>query len=351
MATILDCTLRDGSYVNNFQFTARDTKILCEKLQESGISFIEIGHGLGFGASRKGGKFEAAATDEEYLAAAQEVITEAKYGMFCIPGIATLDDVDLGAKYGMDFIRVGVNVTEVERTQAFVERAKHHGMYVATNYMKSYAVSPETFLEKVRISKSYGVDLVYLVDSAGGMLPEEVENYFKVLRDNIDIDFGYHGHNNLGLAVSNSLLAAKMGATFVDTSLQGLGRSAGNASTEQVALLFERQGLLEGIDLFGLLDIGFDLIKPMISRTGMNPIDMVAGFALFHSSYMPLIRKYSDKYSVDPRELIIELCKKNQVDAPEELVESIASGLDVHEEEAFLSRYQLDRYYVNEQQS
>lgn len=347
--TILDTTLRDGSYVNRFQFSAYDTEILCEKLDEANVKYIEIGHGLGLGAYRKGGEYSAASTDEEYLKAAAESVKKANFGMFCIPGIAHLSDLDIAHAYGLDFVRIGTNVTEVEKSRPFIEKAKKYDMMVCANYMKSYALPPSDIIAKAELSKEYGADLIYIVDSAGGMLPSELTAYVKAIKENVNIKLGYHGHNNLGLAVSNSLLAAELGVEFIDSSLQGLGRSGGNAPTEQLALVLSRAGYEHGIDIFKILDTGFDIVQPLIVQSGLNPIDMVSGYALFHSSYMPVIREYSCKYCVDPRELIIELCKVNQVEAPPELVEEIARKLHPKDKKLFLSKYHLERYYVNEQ--
>ena len=337
--------------MNSFQFTKMDTFYLCRKLESVGIRYIEIGHGLGLGAYRMGGSYSAAASDKDYMEAARDGLTRAKFGMFCIPGIANLDDIDIASDHGMHFLRVGIDVSEVEKTSTFIERAKKNGMLVATNYMKSYVVSPREFAGKARISKEYGTDIVYLVDSAGGMLPKEVESYIDVLNDLVEIDFGYHGHDNLGLAVANSLVCYEKGARFIDASLQGLGRSAGNASTEQVVLALARYGKETGIDILDLVDLGFEEIQPILKGIGKNPIDLVAGYALFHSSYMPTIRKYANKYSVDPKLLIIELCKINRVEAPDALVEKLAIDLksESKDKKLLVSKYHMEEYLVDEQ--
>ena len=347
--SILDCTLRDGSYVNHFQFSTYETAFLCAELAAAGVKLIEVGHGMGLGAHRRGGNLAAAATDAEYLKAAVPAAKGAVVGMFCIPGYATLDDIDLAADLGLGLVRVGTNVGEVEEGNPFVKRAKRRGLLVATNYMKSYASTPAELAAKAKISQEAGADYVYIVDSAGGMLPDELEACVDGIRSRVDVKLGYHGHNNLGLAVANTILAAKKGVTLVDTSLQGLGRSSGNASTEQVLLLLDRMGMAQQVDVFRLMGLGFERVQPLISQVGLNPIEMVSGYALFHSSYMPLVNKYSCHYCVDPMELIIELCKVDQVNAPEELVDKIASGLAPKERGLFYGKYHLERYFVNEQ--
>lgn len=347
---ILDCTLRDGSYVNHFQFGVHETRYVCSELEKCGIEYIEVGHGLGLGAYRLGGEYAAAATDEEYLGAAAEAVKKSVFGTFCIPDIAKLEDIDTASKYGMKLIRIGTNVDAVESSRPFVERAKKYGMTVCANYMKSYSASPEDFVKKVRLSKSYGVDIIYLVDSAGGMLPKQVESYIRTVRDSVDMKIGFHGHNNLGLALANSLVALDMGAYFIDCSMQGLGRSGGNAATEQFVIIMSKLGNSHGIDIFRLMDLGFNTIQPLLQQTGLNPIDIISGYAMFHSSYMPLIRKFSLKHDVDPRLLIIELCKIDQVNADPVLIEKIAAGLPKIKADFISGKYHLDRYFVNEQQ-
>src|SRR5205823_1479586 len=93
---ILETTLRDGSYAIDFQFTARDTELICRELERAGFDLIEVGHGIGLGAD-EAGKGDAAESDESYMRAAASALERARWGMFCIPGIATLRHLDLAA--------------------------------------------------------------------------------------------------------------------------------------------------------------------------------------------------------------------------------------------------------------
>jgi 4-hydroxy-2-oxovalerate aldolase len=324
---ILDTTLRDGSYANDFQFTAGQTRALCRELEKSGVPLIEVGHGVGLNAGNTGYR-SARATDEEYMRAASEACEDALWGMFCIPGIASLDDVRLAGKYGMDFIRIGTNITEVKESREFVQVAKEEDMFVTSNYMKSYARSPDIFAEKAVQSESYGADMVYIVDSAGGMLPETVKDYLFAVKENTDIPVGFHGHDNLGLAVANSLIMADAGAFVIDTSLQGLGRSAGNSSTEKTVAVLEKKGYNTEIDFLKLLRTGQKFVSPIRSDPSQMPLDVVAGKEEFHSSHMSKIIHAAYEYDVDPAELIYEVCRKNKIYAPEELVEEFASNIN-----------------------
>jgi len=348
MVRILETTLRDGSYAIDFGFTTQDVKAICGALENAGFDLIEIGHGVGLGASdRQLGK--AAETDEDYLAAAAGTLKRAKFGMFCIPGIARLEDIDLAAKYGMGFIRIGTNVTEVEASQKFIERARKHGMFVCANFMKSYALEPAEFAKKVVLSQKYGAEVVYVVDSSGGMMPNDVAAYFSAIQEICDVPLGFHAHENLGLGMANTLRAIEMGASIVDSSLQGMGRSSGNPPTEMLVSILKRLGKLPTIDPIEVMDIGELYIRPLMRKRGHSSLDIVSGMAQFHSSYMNVIRKYSAKYRVDPRRLILAVCEINRLDAPPDLVDQIAQQLDAADSLIASSRFEFDTYFGNEQ--
>lgn len=345
---ILDTTLRDGSYAINFGFTSSDTATICARLESVGIELIEIGHGVGLGASEKG-MGRAAETDESYLKAAAGALTKARFGMFCIPGIATLDHIDMAASHGMGFIRIGTEVDRVAESEPFIRRAKELGMYVSANFMKSYATPPQAFAECAARSRSFGADILAIVDSAGGMLAQEVKAYFEAVRDACDIPLAFHGHDNLGLSVSNSILALEMGAEIVDGSLQGMGRSAGNAPTELLVSVTQRLGYDVPIDLLGLLDVGAEYVRPLMRRQGLPSLDVVTGFAQFHSSFMGIIREYASKHEIDPRKLIIGVCAEDKVNAPPELVEAVAKRLSREQGQIFTARFGFDGYFGDEQ--
>lgn len=322
---ILDCTLRDGSYAIDYQFTAEDTAIIASGLEDAGFRFIEIGHGLGLNASSSEYGISAS-TDEEYLEAASSVIKNSKYGMFFIPGIGRIQDIDIAANYGMGFIRIGTNAIEIEKAEQYIKRSKNVGMMVFSNLMKSYALPINDFVKKAKLAKDYGADVVVIVDSAGGMLPTEVNAYVSSVVNDVDIIVGFHGHNNLQLAIANTIEAVKAGASIVDSSLQGMGRSAGNAQTELLIMVLERLGYNINIDLFKAMDLGEKIVKPMMGgEKGIDSISATLGYAQFHSSFLKIIYKIAQKYNVDPRDLIIRTSEIEKNDIKEELVEGLAS--------------------------
>jgi 4-hydroxy-2-oxovalerate aldolase len=323
---ILDVTLRDGSYLIDFQFTAEDTARIAAALESVGIRWIEVGHGLGLNASLSG-KGRAAATDREYLEAASRAVQKARWGMFCIPGIARLDDLRAAAATGMSFVRVGTNITEVDDARPFIELGKELGLVVSYNAMKSYAVSPEEFARCAEAAGSWGADIVSLVDSAGGMFPEDIKRYIETASSRSDVRFGFHGHDNLAMSMANTLSAIDAGAVLVDASLQGMGRSAGNTVTEALAAILKRRGHLESVDLHGLMDIGQGLITPLMQGHALDPMAITSGYARFHSSFTSKVTRYAEKYGLDVRDLIVRLTQEDTINAPDELLDRLGRDL------------------------
>lgn len=301
---ILDTTIRDGSYAVNFRFSCDDVAEIVKRLEKLGIEYIEIGHGMGLNASSYENGI-ALHSDEEYMKTAQACLTKAKYGFFCIPGIARIEDLHLAKKYGVSFIRVGVSVNDAEKAIPYIKEANSLGIEVMLNFMKSYIVSPEEFARKAYELAEYGVETVYVVDSAGSMLEEEIGAYYDAIRERGNMQVGFHGHNNLGLAVSNSIYCMEKGFEWIDCSLQGLGRSIGNTSLEQFVMTLKRKGYPIEMDIPRLLEYGYVSLKGVTNRELQNPLDLICGYTGFHSSYLKHIYRCCNEKKVDPLRLII----------------------------------------------
>ena len=173
------------------------------------------------------------------------------------------------------------------------------------------------------------VPLLYLVDSAGCMTPDEVFNCITLTREHVVTPLGFHGHNNLSLAVANSLSAVRAGATFVDSSILGMGRSAGNAQTEVLTYLLSKEGFLsKAFDQYKLYDFADKMIAPLMpSKQGLNGDDIHIGVSKFHTSYLPMINEFAEKFDVDKRKLIKEVSDVNCLDPGRELVRQISLDL------------------------
>jgi 4-hydroxy 2-oxovalerate aldolase len=272
----------------------------------------------------------AAATDDEYIEAAVSSASShpaTRVGCFFIPGIGTREQLTRARDLGVRFIRIGTNAVEVDQGLAFIAYAREIGLTVCSNLMKSYVLSPFDLCRAAEKAAGAGAQVVVLVDSAGGMLPEEVTAYVSAMRNTIAADIGFHGHNNLGLANACALSAIRAGARFVDVTLQGMGRSAGNASTEGLLLILEKLGHSTGIDYLKVLDAGEEMIRPRLGAPGFSGITAISGYALFHSSYTKHVQEACASYDVDPRVLIIEVSRIDRNMPSRELFLKVAAEL------------------------
>jgi len=326
---LLECTLRDGSYAIDYQFSVEDTEKIARGLSGAGFRWIEVGHGVGLGGSEKGFG-QALESDDAYIEAGKRGVegTDSIIGVFFIPGIGEAHHLASAREAGLDFVRVGSNITVYRNTEPSIKYAKELGLTVSVNLMKSYAVDSDGFVEACRAVEDFGADFVVLVDSAGGMLPDEVHEYAEKALDKIDIPLGFHGHNNFQLAIANCLEVRKVGVRFLDVSLRGMGRSAGNAQTEILVTLLEKIGESPGIDLLETMTIGEKLIAPIMPvQKGVDDIGVATGAGKFHSSFLPRVRKVAEQTGVDLRELVMRVGEADMVDPNEDLIMTLAQEL------------------------
>ena len=328
--TILDCTIRDGSYAIDFKFTAQDTALIAEQLDQAGIPYIEIGHGLGLGAS-EAGKGRAGSRDLDVIAATRERVKSGRIGAFFIPGIGTEADLRAAADAGLDFVRVGNNADEIETAWPYLELGRSLGLEVFINFMKTYGITPEQFAGHSVEAAERGAAGTYVVDSAGGMLPQEVSEYFARTRERTDIVLGFHGHDNLHLAVANAIAAHGAGAELIDTSVFGIGRSSGNVPTEVMAAVFERLGVDCGVDALAIIDLAESYLSPLAEHLHPHTMEGVSlGYGRFHSAFLPRALDAAERAGINPYRLIVELGRRDMMRLSPDLLEQTVADLAAH---------------------
>ena len=329
MINIIENTLRDGSYVVDFQFNETHTKDVCQGLDQLGFQYIEVGHGLGLGAWNQKKCGLSAENDHTYITAAKEAAPNANIVAFFIVGIGSEDDIRAAKDSGLDFLRIGTNIHTFKNTLPYVKLAKELGLTVAVNLMKSYAVKPYEYSKIVQEIDSWNLaDAIYLVDSAGCMFPHEVHEYIDRATQNVTTPMGFHGHNNLSLGAANSIQAIKSGARFVDTCIRGMGRSAGNAQTEIVIYLLSRLGIDLGIDLYKLYEMADNVVLPLMPRLqGLSSEEVHIGVSKFHSSFMPFVNEAVEKFGVDKKVLIKNVSDINCLNPTLELFNEVAQSI------------------------
>ncbi len=324
--TILECTIRDGGYAIDFQWPPDDVEAIIRGLSTAGFRYLEVGHGLGLGASRT--STPALCSDEETAARAVAAKGDASVGAFFIPGVGTADDLRRFRDAGADFVRIGTDVSKSESSWPFVELAAALGFEVFYNFMKSYAAAPFELLQRAIPIVEAGATTVTVVDSAGGMLPTQVAAYVEVLKAGLDARIGFHGHNNLLLANANTLAAVQAGAGVVDTTLLGMGRGGGNAQTETMLVVLEKAGYPTGINPLEVARLAERFVASKVTRLkGASELELIYGFALFHSGFTQRVQDVATAYGIPYQDLILEVSRYAKENPSQALVEEVASQL------------------------
>jgi 4-hydroxy 2-oxovalerate aldolase len=223
-------------------------------------------------------------------------------------------------------VRVATHCTEADISAQHIAWARENGMTTIGFLMMSHMVSPAELAEQAALMESYGAQVVYAVDSAGALVPKGARERVEALRDRLEVEVGFHAHNNLGCAIGNSLAAAEAGATWLDGSLRGLGAGAGNAATEVLAAALEKAGEPLAVDVFALMDAAEDVVAPLLPRPQIvDRASLVLGYAGVYSSFLRHTERAAAKYGVDPRELLVELGRRQVVGGQEDMIIEIAA--------------------------
>jgi 4-hydroxy 2-oxovalerate aldolase len=324
---IVDTSLRDGSNTVGHQFTTDQVAAIAGGLDKAGVRTIEVAHGDGIGGSSiQFGR--AAATDPEYVAAAVSVATRASVAVLYVPGIATLGDLQGCIDAGITTVRVAVHCTEADCAQQPVTWAKDKGLTVMTFLMMSHMLPPDRLAEQAALLDSYGADVVYVVDSAGALVPRSAAERVDALKQRIGAHVGFHAHNNLGVGVGNALAAAEKGATYIDGSLRGLGAGAGNAQTEVLAAAFVRAGWEIDADPFALLDTAENVVAPIMTRPQViDETAVMIGYAGVYSTFFHFAKRASEKYGVPTKDIIVELGRRGVIGGQEDMIVDVAAEM------------------------
>jgi len=324
---IVDTTLRDGSHAVSHSFTVDQVTEVVKGLDNVGVSLIEVSHGDGLAGSSVNYGFSK--TDEmELIKAAGKVIKNSKLTVLLLPGIGTIEDLEQAKENGAQAVRVATHVTEADIGIQHIKYAKSIDMMAVGFLMMTHMASPEKIVEQAKIFVDCGADYINLADSAGYMLPDDVRARVSALREAIDIPIGFHAHNNLSLAVANSIAAVTEGATYLDATCRGLGAGAGNAQNEVLCAVLERLGYDTGIDLYGIMDVAEEVVEPLMQRPQViNTASLMLGYAGVYSSFLLHTYKASEHFNLNPRDILVELGKRKMVGGQEDMIFDVAFQL------------------------
>lgn len=332
--TVLEVALRDGSHAIQHQYTVEQVREITKGLDDANVPYIEVSHGDGIGGSSVQYGFSKV-SDIELIKAAKEETTNSKISVLLLPGIGTVEDLKEAREAGADMVRVATHSTEADVSRQHIVAAKEMGLEVVGFLMMAHMVEPDKLLEQAKLMESYGADIIYATDSAGAMLPKDVTERIELLVKELDVPVGFHGHNNLGLAMANSLAAAEAGATYLDGSVRALGAGAGNTQTEVMISVLEKSGYETGVDLFKLMDVAEDLVAPIIETPQIIDRDsLTLGHAGVYSSFKLFAQRSGARFGIDSRDILVELGKLKVVGGQEDMVEDIASTMAAQRDKA-----------------
>ncbi|WP_413300771.1 4-hydroxy-2-oxovalerate aldolase [Bacillus sp. 1P10SD] len=324
---LTEVCLRDGSHVVSHQYTEDQVRSVTRALDRAGMHYIEVSHGDGLGGSTL--QYGRSLVNEmKLIEAAVEESKQAKIAVLLIPGIGTVHELKQAHGLGAGLVRVATHVTEADVSAQHIAMARELGMESLGFLMMAHMAPVEKLVEQAKLMESYGAQAVYVTDSAGALLPHQVRERIRALRESLDIEIGFHAHNNLSLAVANTLVAIEEGATRIDGSVRCLGAGAGNTQTEVLVAVLNKMGIDLGIDIYQMMDLAEDIVKPLIPGSQeISKGSLVMGYAGVYSSFLLHAERASKRFNLDPRDILLELGKRKVVGGQEDMILDIAAEM------------------------
>lgn len=325
---LTDTTLRDGSHAVRHRFTVEQVERVIGGLDAAGVPVAEVSHGDGLGGSSFA--YGMSGTDElRLIEAAAETARRTRIACLLVPGIGTVERMKEAAHAGAQIIRVATHCTEADVSIQHFAAARDLGLETVGFLMLAHRAEPAELARQARIMADAGCQCVYVVDSAGAMLPDQVTDRVRALVDELgdDAQVGMHAHLNLGVGVANSLAAARAGARQIDGTVCGLGAGAGNSPTEQLVAVFEKAGIRTGADLDRILELAAELPGLVGSLPRADRSAIVQGYAGVYSSFLLHAERIASTYGVKPHELLAEAGRRGYVGGQEDLLLDIAVEL------------------------
>jgi 4-hydroxy-2-oxovalerate/4-hydroxy-2-oxohexanoate aldolase len=324
--TLHDMSLRDGMHPKRHQLTTEQMVSVATALDAAGMPLIEVTHGDGLGGNSINYGF-AIHSDQEYLEAVVPKLKNTKVSVLSIPGIGTVDELKMAVECGVSTVRIATHCTEADVSQQHIGIAAKLGMDTVGFLMMAHMNEPKPLLEQAKLMESYGANCVYITDSAGYMLPENVKARIEPLREYLNprTEIGFHGHNNLGMGIANSIAAIEAGASRIDASVAGLGAGAGNTPMEVLVAVLHRMGYQTGVDLYSVMDVAEDLIVPLMDFPIRIDRDaLTLGYAGVYSTFLLFAKRAAERYGVRSRDILVEMGRLKAVGGQEDLIEDVA---------------------------
>lgn len=317
-----DMCLRDGMHAKREQISVEQMIKVATAMDDAGVPYIQVTHGGGLGGNSLQHGF-APHSNEEYISAVASRMRQAKVSVLLIPGLGTMKDLHSAYDCGARSVHVATHCTEADTSPQHIAYARKLGMDTTGFLMMAHLNDPAGIAKQGKLMESYGAQTVYVTDSAGYMLPDDVRARVSALREvlNTETEIGFHGHHNLGMGIANSITAIEAGASRIDGSVAGLGAGAGNTPLEVFAAVCERMGIETGVDLFKLMDVAEDIIVPMMDHlVRVDRESLTLGYAGVYSTFLLHAKRASERFGVSARDILVELGRKKMIGGQEDMI-------------------------------
>jgi len=232
---VLDCTIRDGGLINNHDFDLKFVREVYKAVSAAGVDYIELGYknSKELFSSEEYGVWKFC-EDDVLLQVVEGIESKTKISVMVDIGRVNIDDVKPAAESPVDMIRVASYVKDVDKAINMVNHFADKGYETTINLMAiSRDQGPELEEALHQVEEESKVQALYIVDSFGSLYQETTENLVKRFKSIIKTkEIGFHGHNNQQLAFGNTIEAIIHGANYLDATVYGIGRAAGNCTLE-----------------------------------------------------------------------------------------------------------------------
>lgn len=306
------------------QYTLEQMVNVASMLDAAGVQIIEVSHGDGLNGNSVNYGFSRH-TEMEYLRAVREVLKNARLAALLLPGIGTIQDMDMAIEAGIDTIRIATHCTEADVSKQHIEAARERGLDTVGFLMMAHMLETSELVKQAKLMESYGAHCVYVTDSAGALLMDETREKVRALKDALQCQVGFHNHHNLGLGVANTVIAAEEGADRLDGSIAGMGAGAGNCPLEVLVAVLNRMGIESGVELYPLLECAENVVRPLMTRPVQTDSSAIMlGYAGVYSSFLLHTERASKRFGVDSRDILVELGKRRMVGGQEDMIVDVA---------------------------
>ncbi|GGV50425.1 4-hydroxy-2-oxovalerate aldolase [Streptomyces spectabilis] len=327
--TVHDATLRDGQHAVQHQLDVPQLRAYAVAASAAGVPVVEVGHGNGLGASSRQIGY-ARLDDVTMLETVREALPAgaSRMGVFMVPGWGTGADLRQAASCGADVVRIAAHCTETNVMRRHLGIARELDLEAQAVLLMSHMTGAERLAEECRRAVEYGAQAVGIMDSAGHYLPAEVTERINAIVTAVDVPVIFHGHNNLSMAVANSIAAVEAGARVIDACARGFGAGAGNTSLEVLVAVLHRSGHGTDIDLPGLLRAADLAHARLMDRPPvLDSASLASGLAGVFSGFKLQVLAAAGAAGVDPLEVFAELGRRQVVAGQEDLIDEVVRSL------------------------